>query len=40
MFCTSQKKKERTIQSSKTRFRKENLYAMEQGIFQIIVYLE
>jgi hypothetical protein len=27
------KKKERTIQSSKTICRKENSYAMEQGIF-------
>jgi nucleoside recognition membrane protein YjiH len=35
----TEKKKERKIQSSKTRFRKENSYAMEQGIFQIIVDL-
>jgi hypothetical protein len=28
------KKKERKIQSSKTRFRKENWYAMEQEFFR------
>jgi hypothetical protein len=33
------RKKRRKIQSSKTRFKKENSYAMELGIFQIIVYL-